>query len=630
MSGGSDAFPNLLGSGSLGPLALRNRLAMCPMGVNLAGDDQVAWFEARARGGAGLIIVGSVSIAHPVGSFDERQAGIADDEQAADLRRTVDAVHGHGAAIAAQLVHGGTQAMLDMSAGRPLLVPSKKRPAPQDALSGMLTPDEMAGAMKPFTAPGAGMTVQVAGDDDLTDVIERFAAAARRAVAIGFDGIELHAGHGYLLHSFLSPYTNQRDDDWGGDATRRATLLVEVVRAVRAVVPPGFPVWARIGADERHREPAQHYGDAVVAMGLAVDAGLDALHVTAYAEPMVATGITDGHTPHAPGALLPYAARVKADLGVPVVAMGRLTPEAAEDALAAGMADVIAMGRPLIADPDLPRKLAAGRRDQVRPCAYQYRCISAIFTNDAVRCTVNADAGHEAEAPAPPADPDRFVVVAGAGPAGLECARRLAERGVRVEVWEAGAVAGGRLRLAERVDPDLLGLADWLVGAAIDAGAAIRLSTAASAEAARAAGATDLVWAVGRPWAGLDEVERWLASAPDGPASLTVLGAGKAAVSVALLAARGGAAVALDTGGADVLAPELGLPGRFRLVAEARATGVVEGGAVPGPVLDVRGGDAAPAPAPLDGLRLHVIGDAAGTAGIGDGIRAAADLAARL
>ena len=309
------AFERLLSPGALGPLALRNRIAMCPMGVNLAGDDQVAWFEARARGGAGLIIVGSVSIAHPVGSFDERQAGIADDAQAAELRRTVEAVHAHGAAIAAQLVHGGSQAMLDMASGRPLLVPSRKRPAAQDALSGMLTPEEMAGAMRPFTGPDAAMVVQAATDDDLAAVVEQFAAAARRAVAVGFDGIELHAGHGYLIHSFLTPASNQRDDAWGGDAAGRATLLVEVVRAVRAVVPAGFPVWARVGAEERHREPGQHYDDALVAMGLGIDAGLDAIHVTAYAEPMVATGITDGHTPHLPGALLPFAARPPACWG---------------------------------------------------------------------------------------------------------------------------------------------------------------------------------------------------------------------------------------------------------------------------------------------------------------------------
>src|SRR5690606_2492990 len=160
----------------------------------------------------------------------------------------------------------------------------------------------------------------------------------------------------------------------------------------------------------------------------AVDAGLDAVHVTAYAEPTVATGITDGHTPHAPGALLPYAQRFRSELGVPVIAMGRLTPEAAEAALADGACDVVAMGRPLIADPDLPRKLAAGRRDSVRPCAYQYRCIGAIFRNQAVTCAVNPDAGRESEA-AVVAGVSRRVLVVGGGPGGLELGRRLASDG---------------------------------------------------------------------------------------------------------------------------------------------------------------------------------------------------------
>jgi len=296
------AFEHLLSPGSIGTLELRNRLAMCPMGVNLAGEDAVAWFGARARGGVGLVIVGSVSIGHPVGSFDPRQISCSTDADLPELRAITGEVHRHGAAIAAQLVHGGSQAMLDVADGRPLLVPSRKRPPVSDELSTMLTADEMAKSMAPFTGPTARMAANEATEDDLAGVVASFAAAASRAVEAGFDGIELHAGHGYLLHAFLSPFTNRRTDRYGGDAAGRATLFTEVVRAVRAVVPHTFPVWARVGAEERHREPAQHLDDALVAMQLGLDAGLVALHVTSYAEPMVATGITDGHTPHVAGA----------------------------------------------------------------------------------------------------------------------------------------------------------------------------------------------------------------------------------------------------------------------------------------------------------------------------------------
>jgi 2,4-dienoyl-CoA reductase-like NADH-dependent reductase (Old Yellow Enzyme family) len=622
-------FERLLGPGSIGTLELRNRMAMCPMGVNLTGDDAVAWFGARARGGVGLVIVGSVSIAHPIGSFDPRQIGCASDDDLPALRAISDEVRRHGAASAAQLVHGGSQALLDIAEGRPLLVPSRKRPPAPDELSAMLTDDELAATMAPFTAPTARMAALEATEDDVAEVVASFADAARRAVEAGFDAIELHAGHGYLLHAFLSPFTNRRIDRYGGDAAGRATLLVEVVRAVRAVVPTGFPVWARIGADERHREPAQHLDDALVAMGLGLDAGLDGLHVTTYAEPMVATGITDGHTPHVPGALLPLAASVRSALKVPVIAMGRLTPERAETALAEGAADIIAMGRPLIADPDLPNKLAAGRRDRVRPCAYQYRCISAIFTNEAVRCAVNPDAGREATASAVTAAAPRSILVAGGGPAGLEMARRLAGRGHRVHLHEQSRQLGGMLRIAEQADPDLLGLADWLVGAATDAGIEIVLDRRVSATDAAAFDV--LVWAAGASWP-FDE----LPALDGGP--VAIIGDGKAAVSIALRTATGGRATTLHAPG-TVLAPELGLPGRFRLVADTRAAGATihlgAGTDIPISVrhdretIDARRGRPRPLPSSLaPSLEVHVIGDASGTGGIAAALRAAADLAA--
>ena len=289
---------------------------------------------------------------------------------------------------------------------------------------------------------------------------------------------------------------------------------------------------------------------------------------------------------------LRLAARVKADLGVPVIAMGRLTPEAAEQALADGHADVIAMGRPLIADPDLPAswpRVAAtgfgraptstGASGRSSPTT---RCAAASTPTPVTRPRPRrppATAGSSSSSgPVPPASsapagspsavPGRGV---GAGrrrrrhPAGRRAGRRRPAR--------AGRLARRRGRGRRRHDP---------------------ARGRGRPDAALAAGATELVWAVGRPWAGLDRVQAWLDAGP--PPSVTVLGAGKAAVSTALLAARGGAAVALDSGDATVLAPELGLPGRFRLVADARAAGVVEGGSVPGPVLDLRPGDPLPPP----------------------------------
>jgi 2,4-dienoyl-CoA reductase-like NADH-dependent reductase (Old Yellow Enzyme family) len=618
------AFSHLLAPGRLGSLELPNRIAMCPMGVNLGegdgtvGERQAAWFEARARGGTGLVIVGSVAVAYPSGSFDHRQIAASDDAQLPGLQRLTDDVHRHGAAVAAQLVHGGTNSLLDIAEGRPLLVPSKKRPAAPDALSGMVTAEETAGMMAPFASPEAAYRVQEATDDDLAWVVGSFVAAARRAVDAGFDGLELHAGHGYLLHAFLSPSSNLRDDRWGGSAAARAELFTTVVRAVRAEVGPTFPLWARVGTFEAHREPGQRIDDALVAMGLGIDAGLDAIHVTAYGEPMVATGITDGHTPHEPGALLASAARVRAELGVPVIAMGRLTPEAAEHALAEGAADVIAMGRPLIADPELPNKLAAGERHRIRPCTYQYQCIGAIFLNAPVQCSMNPEAGHESEPAAPPTTAPRDVLVAGGGPAGLECARRLAERGHHVELWEATDRLGGRLAMAEQADPDLAGLLAWLVGGAEDAGVTIHLNRSVGDEVE----ADVLVWATGGEWTGLDDLRGWLDGTDPLAEPLTIRGSSKAAVSLALRARNAGAAVTLAPDD-PVLAPELGLPGRFRLVAAAEHAGVVIDADATPSVNELtirRSPGASPPPHP----EVHVIGDADGPGGLAAAFASAA------
>jgi 2,4-dienoyl-CoA reductase-like NADH-dependent reductase (Old Yellow Enzyme family) len=644
------SFGHLLSEGRLGSLALRNRIAMCPMGTNLGqpdgtvGDRQAAWFAARARGGAGLVLIGSVSVAYPAGSYSATQVACSSDEHLPGLQSLVGDVHRHGAAIAAQLVHDGGNSLFDIAEGRPLLVPSKHRPPDQDALSGMVTDGELAGMLAPFSGPNAGYSVREATDEDLDWVVERFVDAARRAQRAGFDGIELHGGHGYLLHAFVSPASNTREDRWGGSVEARAELLCTVVRAVRAAVGPDFPLWARLGMFEAHRDPGQRPDDALVTMGLAVDAGLDAVHVTAYGEPMVATGIVDGHTPHVPGVLLPYAALAKRELGVPVIAMGRLTPEAADQAIADGHADLIAMGRPLIADPDLPNKLRDGRRDRVRPCAYQYQCIGSIFLNDSVRCAVNPDAGHELEADdlaATPPPVTRTVIVVGGGPSGLECARRLAERGHRVELWEQGGGLGGRLALAERADPDLAGLRDWLIGAAEDAGVEIHLGRAADADALAAAGAEVVVWAAGASWEpdpevpGLGTARDWLFGGDD-PFGTTVAirGGGKASVTIAGAVARAGHQVTLVSE-SPVLAPELGLPGRFRLVHDTEADGVdLRPGTTELPeadtVLWIAPGPVRPAPDLPDGIELHVIGDASGTSGIAAGLRAAADVAAQI
>ncbi len=609
------AFHHLLSPGRIGPVALRNRIVLAPMGDRLANDDgtvserQAAYLEARARGGAGLILVGSVSVAYPSGSYAPSQTAISDDRFRTGLADLAARVHGHGSAIAAQLVHDGANSLYDIAQGRPLLVPQVPPRLRPDRLSAMVTTDELTAMTAPFTAPGAAVEYREADEDDLAEVIDRFAAAAVRAAECGFDGVEIHAGHGYLIDSFLSPALNHRQDRWGGSASNRCRLLVEVLRAVRTAVGPSLALWCRLNAVERFRDGGETPDDLVGVARLAVSAGAQAVSVSAATDAGAALGVTEAHTPHEPGLLLGYAAQLRPHVDVPVITVGRIEPAVAEQVLANGGADFIAMGRKLLADPDLPRKLAAGRAADVRPCIYQYRCIGNIFLGRAVACVANPAAGH-GDAELTPVDRPRRVLVVGGGAAGMEVAHLAAERGHQVVLADRAVQLGGSLRLAAATDEVLDQLLGWLIGQVERTGVDLALATTVDAALVAALGVSDVVVATGGRWLVPDEsggagdpeggtsrvrtvaeVAGWLAASsgsgprgagehgdrlPDGP--VVVLGGGKAGLSLARWCAAQGdgvprAVTVLEAG--QVFAPQLGPPGRFRLVHEVEQLGIV-------------------------------------------------------
>ncbi len=476
-------YSRLMSPLSIGSLKLKNRIILAPMGDNLAETDGScteriqAYYEARAAGGAGLLIMGVVSVAFPAGTAEPFQTGLSDDRFIPGLAEVARRVHAAGGKIAVQLQHAGKTAIRDLVDGRELWVPSIPAPKQSDMMA-TLTPEERAGFIS--NQIRSAPKIRVMDKADIAQMVEWFAAAALRAKQAGVDGVELHAGHTYILAGFLSAHSNQRDDAYGGPIENRARLMVEVIHAVKARCGADYPVWVRLDGEEIDFAGGITPDDAVAAARLAEAAGADAIHVSAYASAHRSVNFTRAPLVHAPNALLPLAERVKQAVGVPVIGVGRVEPEDADAAIGRGAIDAIAMGRKLLADPELPNKLAQGRAAEVRPCIYCYTCVSQIFVNQSVKCAVNPACGREGEPLQGPADTRRHVVVVGGGPAGMEAARTAALRGHRVTLVEKSGRLGGTLFFAALAYPENGRLLDYLTAEMRRLPIAVRLSTEAT------------------------------------------------------------------------------------------------------------------------------------------------------
>lgn len=466
--------------GRIGSLTLKNRIFVTAMGVSLANEDGtvsqrlIDYHVAQARGGAGMIVMGVTGVAWPVGAVQPNQTAISHDRFLPGLTALVQAVHAQGGRIAAQLHHGGLVASYSANFGEPLWGPSMPPPFHGDFPEYFL-PEEMAAF-----AGGAVPEVKVLTPDDIALAVDQFAAAARRAVAAGFDGLEIHGGHGYLLSSFVSPATNRRTDAYGGALPGRARLLLDVVRQVRAAVGADFPVWVKIDSREIGKAGIT-LDDAVELAPLVEAAGADAITVTAYHDAGQGKLHSASNIPHEPAAHLAAAAAIRAAVRVPVIASGRVELDRGEQGLNRGEFDFLAMGRKLLADPQLPIKLEQGRLDDIRPCIYCYTCVSTAYLREQVRCAVRPETGYEDLDWAPAAVPERVVVIGG-GPGGMEAARRLSQAGSSVTLIEKSGRLGGTLRFAALAYEPNERLLDWLRGQIERSNVEVRLGTEASSE----------------------------------------------------------------------------------------------------------------------------------------------------
>lgn len=491
-----NAYTHLLAPGSIGSLEIRNRILVTAMGVSLSesdgrvGERLMAYHEEHARGGAGLIITGVAGVAWPVGAVQPNQTAISDDRFLPGLRKLTERVHRHGAKIAVQLHHGGLVAGYSSDEFDAELWAPCYPPQFQGDFIDYFLPEELAG----FSGKMPRIKVLEQADIDL--VVSQFGAAAARAKAAGFDAIELHGGHGYLLSSFMSPKTNSRTDAYGGPLENRARLLLEVIGAIRAAVGPDFPVWVKLDSAEHGKDGGIELAHAVEAAKLIEAAGVDAITVTSYHNAAIGKLHSASNIPHEPETNIPAAAAIKAAVRLPVIASGRVEPEVASAQIAAGQYDFMAMGRKLLADPGLPAKLAGNAPESVRPCIYCYTCVSTAYVRAPLRCAVNPETGFECERTEPKVTGKHYVVIGG-GPGGMEAARRLNEAGNRVTLLEQGARLGGTLRIAALAYPANERLLDWQIFELGRSSVDVRLNTEATPELLRALAPDAVVVATG-------------------------------------------------------------------------------------------------------------------------------------
>ena len=416
---------NLFSTFSIKACKLKNRIVMPGLASFLIENDgsiprkAIEHYRLRAAGGPAMVIMEACAVA-PEGIVSPHQARIYDDRFVEGLSKIARTMKAEGAVPAVQLHHGGRQTSTKVI-GRLPVAPS---PLPCPSIRGEVMP----------------LTV-----DDIQELIQKFGDAADRALEAGFELIEIHGAHGYLINQFLSGFSNIREDSYGGDIPGRTRFAKEIVREIRKRVGAAYPISFKISAMEFVKDGLD-VEQSLEILKILVKEGVDVVQVSAgndatpewICQPMFMEK----------ACLTDFAWAIKKELDVPIMAVGRINePLLAEEIIKSGKADLVCMGRGLLADPAMPNKAREGRLDDIRTCIACNTCMESIFKKGRVECLVNPTLGREKEMVFKAAETPRKVMVVGAGPGGLNVAWVAARRGHDVHLFEKQSRVGGQLIL---------------------------------------------------------------------------------------------------------------------------------------------------------------------------------------
>lgn len=411
----------------IGELLVSNRFVVPPMVVNYcdeqgyATERYIAYHEAKAKGGWGLIITEDYAV-DPKGKGFTNIPGLWDDAQIESHAQLTKRIHQYDSKIIAQIYHCGRQTTSLVTGHQPVA------PSPIPCPVNQEMPHEL--------------TIE-----EIQEIVEQFGNTALRAKKAGFDGVEVHGAHGYLIAEFMSLYSNKRTDIYGGSLLNRMRFPLEIIANIKAKAGEDFPIIFRISGDE-HVPGGRNIEDTKAIAQLLEPAGIHAIHVSAGVYASTEAIIPPAAVPHA--WLANDAEAVRKVVSIPVISVGRINdPLVAEAVVASGKADLISMGRASLADPELPKKAAEGKFDEIIYCIGCVQgCVGNLFAGKSVACLANPQTGRETELKIDKVDAPAKVFIAGGGPAGMEAAIVAAKRGHEVHLFEKNAQLGGQLTLA--------------------------------------------------------------------------------------------------------------------------------------------------------------------------------------